>query len=121
MFAILTWDGSSSGTRTGNIETLNGVFAVGSDVWAVGDEGGTFRWKGSSWQRIPSGTTEPLWSLWGSSGTDLWAVGPSGIVLHWDGSAWSTRTAPVPTPRSISGSGASSVWMVGGAGNISRF
>ena len=52
-------------TKVGNTETLNGIVSIGSDLWAVGDLGGTFRQRGSGWTAVPSSVTDPLWSLWG--------------------------------------------------------
>ena len=47
-------------TKVGNIETLNGIVSIGSDLWAVGDLGGTFRQRGSGWTAVPSSVTDRL-------------------------------------------------------------
>jgi hypothetical protein len=119
--AILSFDGLAMQRVNGNLETFNGVFGVGSELWTVGDAGGTFRSQGGAWNHVVSGVTDPLWSLWGSSVSDVWAVGPSGVVIHWDGTAWSPKSLGLMSPRSISGSGPSSIWTVGGGGGIYRY
>jgi len=38
---------------------------------------------GSSWSKMSSGTSNPLWAVWGSSGNDVFAVGLDGTILHY--------------------------------------
>jgi hypothetical protein len=37
---------------------------------------------------MESGTTEYLWSAWGTSGSDVFVVGGQGSILYYDGSSW---------------------------------
>jgi hypothetical protein len=37
------------------------------------------------WSSVPSGTTQDLWSVWGTSASDVWAVGWNGTILHYNG------------------------------------
>lgn len=48
---------------------------------------------GGTIERVPSGTSEGLLGVWGTSATDVWAVGGGGTILHWDGMAWSPVTS----------------------------
>lgn len=61
-------------------------------MWAVGYDnelsGLTLRWNGSGWSRVPSGTTDRLWSVRGNGASDVWAVGMYGTIIHLDGAAW---------------------------------
>lgn len=58
------------------------------DVWAVGENGTTLHYDGTSWQSVPSGTTLFLNAIDGTSPTNVWAIGEAGLVLRWDGRAW---------------------------------
>ena len=71
-----------------------------------------------------SGTSEPLWGVWGGGADQVWAVGGNtppippggssyGIILLWDGSAWSTVYAGRTQLSAVWGSGSKDVWAVG--------
>jgi hypothetical protein len=47
-----------------------------------------------TWSVQPSGTTEHLMEVWGSSANDVYAVGNGAVVLHSDGSTWTPGIAP---------------------------
>jgi hypothetical protein len=64
------------------------------------------------WTSVPTGVTDVLTGIWGSSSKDIWAVcaGLTGLkstgILHYDGSAW-TGVSPA-TP--LTGIGLLGVW-----------
>jgi hypothetical protein len=77
---------------------LLGVWAAAwNDVWVVGDHGSD-----------RAGHEEP--------------VGAEGYVGHYDGSGWAEVELPADTPglSAVWGSGADSIWVVGGGGTILR-
>ncbi len=43
----------------------------------------------STWEKMDSGTTDYLLSVWGNSAKDVFAVGFNGAILHYDGRVWS--------------------------------
>ena len=43
---------------------------------------------GITWNEMSSGTTNQLYSVWGSSPSDVFVVGDWGAILHYDGTAW---------------------------------
>jgi hypothetical protein len=67
-----------------------------------------------SWSQVPSGTTEQLTDVWGSSASDIWAVGFNGSIVHYDGSHWARVLDGVSYAfTGVWGSGPSDVWAVG--------
>lgn len=101
----------------------------GSDVYAVGDAGLILHYDGAAWTRIESGTTQPLFGLWGASGDDVWIVG--GNIAGAAGSAVVLRGnargfAPVQLPAElvpnalfkVHGFSAADVIMVGSDGVV---
>ena len=68
------------------------------------------------WTSVPSPTTDPLVSIWGSSTSDIWIVGRLGSqeseVFHYDGRSWSTALQGSYF-TSVWGTSASDVWAVG--------
>ena len=44
------------------------------------------------WTAVPSGTTNNLRGVWGTSASDVWVVGDQ-TILHYDGVSWSPVTA----------------------------
>jgi hypothetical protein len=65
------WTRVESPTR----EPLNGVHAVGDEVWAAGLEGTILRWHASRWTVFESGTTAVLRSIWARNDRDVWVAG----------------------------------------------
>ena len=85
-----------------------------TDVWAVGWGGTVLRFDGTTWQLVPSGTTEYLHGVWGSSASDVWVVGSNGLIRHFDGSAWATFDSGTTNwLQAIWGTGANDVWIAG--------
>jgi hypothetical protein len=74
------------------------------------------------WTAMPSGTTEDLRGIWGSSTGDVWVVGDQGTILHHGG--WSTGWNPDVVPPGASdltdvhGTAVDDVWAVGQDGQI---
>jgi hypothetical protein len=70
---------------------LNGqIFAIAGaapDLWAAGFNGALFRWSGSSWLPVETGSRQTINALVlkprPDAGDDLWLVGNSGSVLHY--------------------------------------
>jgi formylglycine-generating enzyme required for sulfatase activity len=54
----------------------------GSDVFAVGRHGTIFRYDGTSWAEVSSGTGSSLYDVWGTSEGDVFAVGDAGTILR---------------------------------------
>jgi hypothetical protein len=67
---------------------------------------------------MPSGVTDDLFAVWGTSASDVYAAGRRGVILHYDGKAW-TKMASGTTKGlyAIGGEGAqnSTVHIVGDA------
>jgi len=71
------------------------------------------------WNRMESGTTFSLYSVWGSSATDVFTVGEPGGqfesgIFHFDGQTWTTQSTQTGvTLYGIWGSGPTDVFAVG--------
>jgi hypothetical protein len=66
------------------------------------------------WFPMTSGTTNPLLSVWGSSGSDVFAVGAKGTILHYNGSTWSSMVSGTTSDLlCVWGSSGSDVFAVG--------
>lgn len=98
------------------------VWAYGfspSEVYAVGMGGGAWRYDGASWSSLgDTGTTAPLWGVWGTSGSDLWMVGGEvdggePVILHWDGATF-TSIALDPAQNSRAAKALFKVWGIDG-------
>ena len=77
---------------------------------------------GLIWSIVPSGTTNFLLSVWGTSASDVWAVGAAGTILHYDGTTWSSvSSGTTQNLGSVWGTSASDVWAVGGSGTILHY
>lgn len=76
--SIWHFDGTEWGEDASAPETELLVWAhafSASDVWVVGEGGAILRGSVGDWEPIASGTTEPLWGVWGASADDVWIVG----------------------------------------------
>lgn len=68
------------------------------------------------WTTVASGSSDRLYSVWGSSRTDVWAVGHNGTILHYDGRSWSrVPSGTTSTLRSVWGAAPNDIWVVGHA------
>jgi photosystem II stability/assembly factor-like uncharacterized protein len=92
--------------------------------WAVGSGGTIVATSdgGQTWQPQASGTTNDLYSVYGSGdGKTLWAVGDRGTILHSaDGATWQPQTSGTTKYLvSVHGSGdGKTLWAVGAGGTI---
>jgi hypothetical protein len=73
---------------------------------------------------MTSGTTDELWTVWGTSSTDIYAAGglfaPGSVatILHYDGTTWTSLTsAPGPLLYGLWGN-STSVYVVGESGEV---
>lgn len=86
---VLRWDGVrwTEGNSPTTVD-LHDVAVVGSDVWAVGDQGVRVYWglEGSRVDLIPYDV--PLTGVAFASPDAGWIVGADGTILHYDGRTW---------------------------------
>lgn len=85
------WDGSQLQCATCDLPATEITALWNSEAGnaiAVGRAGKIYRWNGSAWSTMTSGTSVHLWDVWGSAENDVYAVGDNGTVLHHDGSSW---------------------------------
>lgn len=84
------------------VPLLNWVFGVGDTVWIVGNGGTVLRGSATAgFELVESGTTAPLWGVWGSSPSRLFAVGgdvqddtSEPVAIAFDGQSWSSVELP---------------------------
>lgn len=75
-----------------------------------------------TWTAMTSGTTEDLYSVWGSSSSDVFAAGNNGTILHYNGSAWSAMASGTSMGlQGLWGSPAGNIFVVGWSGTILHF
>lgn len=110
------------------------VFAVGGDINGAND-GIVLHYDGTTWAEshivsdnpgqdgtpgTPDDSPRQAFKVWGSAADDVWVVGTGALVSHFDGAAWTDLPQPVyqSSPlTTVSGSGPSDIWAVGGFGN----
>jgi hypothetical protein len=106
---ILHYDGSGWSEMPHGLTTvtLRDIWcSAPDDVLVVGDLETVLWYNGSEWFLVPSGTSEGLFSIWGSSATDIYAVGRTGVIRHYDGDADSdTVLDPVDNCLLVANSG----------------
>jgi hypothetical protein len=99
--------------------SLLAVWSAGAQVFVVGAEGElVHREESGRWRARPSGTTESLEAVWGTSATDVFALGDS-VLVHFDGSRWSEEAIGAEGLRAIGGAG-EIVYAVGRGGLVVR-
>jgi hypothetical protein len=82
---------------------------------------------GAAWSAMSSGTTDPLFGVWGSGSSHVFAVGgygPYGIqgtIQHYDGIAWNPMSCPGYGLKDVWGSSGSDVFAVGEGGTILHY
>ena len=133
-FRIDLFDGSFSGWTVGfappghewQLDSggdITGVWAAsGVNAFVACQDGTIYRFDGSTWNPMTTGTTSGLNDIWGSSETDVFAVGETGTILHYDGSSWT----PMPIEKSnrlwgVWGSSNTDVYAVGDSGTILHY
>jgi hypothetical protein len=91
-----------------------------NDVWAVGTNGTIKHYTGSTWDAVPSTTTQMLNGVWATKDT-AYAVGAGGTILHWNGSAWAAESSPTTSIyRAVHGLSGSDVWAAADGGIFRR-
>jgi hypothetical protein len=134
----------SAPMTTGTTARLNAIWGSGSsDIFAVGgyadwstlsNYGVILHYDGTSWSKMLSGSNFFFQGVWGSSPTDVYAVGayyqfygPQSATIyskiyHYDGAGWNEMSSTnVGLLNGVWGSGANSVFAVGGNGSILRY
>ena len=72
-----------------------------------------------TWTAQSSGTTQTLWSTWGSSSTDVFAVASDGSIVFYDGASWRAQASgTTQILLAVWGSSATDVFAAGGSGTI---
>lgn len=105
---------SHVGAPVGQADNYNGVFGVGTDVWAVGDTSIIRCGGAGGCVNQPSGGVGPLNGIWGSSATNLIAVGGGGRITRYNGTSWSPMQSGTSRNLArVSGTGPNDVWAVG--------
>jgi len=106
----------AAGQATIQAET-NGV--LGFALLTVSVTGAT---QANVWASVPSGTTNNLQAVWGSSANDVFAVGDGGTIRHFDGSSWTVMPSGTSaTLLGVWGTGPDDVFAVGVTGTIRHF
>jgi hypothetical protein len=115
-----TWMREPARTVSTNLNAVWGTRVGGSNrIIAVGDLGTIIFFDGRSWLAQSSGTTAPLYGVWGSSESSVFAVGAAGTLLHFDGTSWSAiTTGSTRTLRGVWGASANSIYAVGDGATI---
>lgn len=113
---IMYWDGTRFTTQAhpgDPSRALLGVWGIGSTVWVVGGYGTILKWDGTAWTSMISGTTEDLFSIWGSSENDVWVVGRGGVACHYGGSAFTCKKEFNAAAFAVTGTSRDNVWALG--------
>ena len=92
-----------------------------TNVFAVGSGGAIWRYDGSTWTTMTSGTTNTLNAVWGTSPADVYAVGDRGTILHFDGTQWTREESGTDANLTgVGGVGAGEVYAVGTNSTVLR-
>ncbi|MCB9555336.1 MAG: MMPL family transporter [Deltaproteobacteria bacterium] len=88
--------------------------------FAVTARGELLRHDGKHWQSDP--TSQPLYTVCGSSPRNVWAAGAGGALHHYDGKSWrSVRSPTTTTLRGLYCASSTRVFAVGDSGRVLRF
>ena len=88
---LLHWDGGAWEIRDdlGTAETLTGVWgSATSDVFVVGHKGLAWRYNGSAWSGLGTGTSENLYDVGRGPGGATYICGARGVVKRLESLAW---------------------------------
>lgn len=111
--AIAHFDGVQW-TISEDFTDMKAVWSTGPDkAFVVGGDGVIRHYDGSSVTDMPSGTTSPMFDVWGASPTSVFA-GTQQDVLHYDGVNWSSTGFPDTYARNIWGFASNDVYVAGG-------
>lgn len=102
---------------------LRGLYAVGQDGWAVGDDGVILRKRGDVFTPEASAGDVILRAVHGTSTGDAWAVGDRGTILHLGAGGWTRDTTFGLTEDlySVWAMASDDVWAVGKRGAIAHY
>lgn len=124
----------SGAPLAGNQRRVRGTGAVGANSriseaiiqngststgFAVGDDGNTISWDGTSWSYQASSTSDNLYGVSCISASDCWSVGFGGRIIHWNGISWSNISSPTSDLlNEVDCISSSDCWAVGENGTI---
>lgn len=116
--------------RSGAPWTTNNIAPDLLDVWsptatssfAVGEYGFIWRWDGTTWNRLSTGTTAHLNTVWALSPTEAFAAGENGTMLRWNGTQWLPTAFPsTSSVLALWGSAGNNVYATTRGGEIVRW
>ena len=80
----------------------------------MGGGGTVLHYSGTAWSAQNSGSTQPLYGIWGSSNNAVFAVGDASTILRYGGTAWAPQTTTASMNlRGVWGSSPTNVFAVG--------
>ncbi len=86
---VLKYDGVAAALVPGLPANMVGIHGSSADnVFAVGSNGAIWRYDGTSWAPMNSGTTETLTGVAALSPKNVYVVGNTGLLLRYDGIDW---------------------------------
>jgi len=96
-------------------ETLTDIWGDDrSNIWAIGLNGTTIHWDGSTWMEVTNGIGSDLLGVWGASKDCVWAVGAYGTIIRWDGSYWNKIESSTDwLLEGVWGASPDNIWAVG--------
>lgn len=108
----------------GTSVTLNDIYGVDNQLFAVGNDGRVLHFDtANGWKivPVPSGfDSVPLHDVWGATGTDVSIVG-AGKILHWDGDLTEHVSPTTRTIYGIDGFSAGRAYAVTRGGGVIEF
>ena len=106
-------------------EDILSMYVAGTnDVFAVNLPGDVFRYNGTTWTKVLSGSANgtSFKAVHGTSASNVFAVGSNGKVYRWQGSTWTPMTTGTnQTLNAVYSVSANLVYAAGNAGTIVRF
>jgi hypothetical protein len=107
----------------GGTQRLFGIWGDSdTDVFAVGEQGASYRYDGKTWQGLQTGISSTLRAVGGGSPHDVYAVGEYGAIIYYDGVTWAGMDSGTEqTLYGVWGSTGGGVFVVGEDGLISCY
>ena len=104
------------GSIAASLAALVACGGGGNGDGGTGDGGGDAADSGLSqvtgtWTVVPSGTTDAIYAVWGSSSTNVWAVAATSVLQH-GASSWMVMPSSYSL-SSIAGSAQNDMWISG--------
>ncbi len=101
-------------------ESATKVLAVGTDP--ISGSAVSYRYDGTTWQRVDMPNSGGAVSLWGSSLGNVIAGSPFSPLQRFDGSTWSAASSATPTDMTaLWGTSATDILIVGSGGFAAHF